>query len=146
MATDEHEQSYDVARVELTERYCEVLTAEGAPKYQRAAPRTLNESLARPDASRWRDACHENLASLTAKGVATLMTLSSGKRYIPLRWVFTYKLRPDGHIERYKARLVAQEFTHQHGVAFFEVRAPTGRLAACRVLLAHAAYPRSSFS
>jgi hypothetical protein len=104
MATDHHEQMFDVARVTLSKRYYEVLTTEAAPNYQRDAPRTLHKSPARPDASRWRDACHEEMESLTAKKVATL-TVPSGKRKIPLRWMFSYKLRPDGHIERYKARL-----------------------------------------
>ena len=58
---------------------------------------------------------------------------------IKLRWVFSYKLRPDGHIERYKARLVAKGFTQKGGIDYFEVWAPSGRLAAYCALLAHAA-------
>lgn len=69
-----------------------------------------------------------------------LMMLPEGKRAISFRWVFFYKLRPDGHVERYKARLVAKSFTQKHGVDFFEVWAPTGRLATYRALLAHAAF------
>jgi hypothetical protein len=43
-------------------------------------------------------------------------------------------------VERYKARLVAKGFTQQHGVDFFEVWAPTGRLSCYRTLLAYAAH------
>jgi hypothetical protein len=81
----------------------------------------------------------EELASLQSKGVYELVQLPAGQNPIDLRWVFTYKLRPDGAVERYKARLVAKGFTQEYGVDFFEVWAPTGRLAAYRVLLAHAA-------
>jgi hypothetical protein len=68
------------------------------------------------------------------------LDLPEGKVPIGLRWVFSYKLRSDGSIERYKARLVAKGYTQQYGVDYFEVWAPTGRLAAYRALLTHAAY------
>ena len=54
-----------------------------------------------------------------------LLAFSGGKKPIHLRWVFTYKLRPDGNVERYKARLVAKGYTQQMGVDYFEVWAPT---------------------
>ena len=88
--------------------------------------------MSRPDAPRWLEAQHEELSSLTAKQVYELMMLPKGKTAIKLRWVFSYKLRPDGHIERYKARLVAKGFTQKEGIDYFEVWAPTGRLAAYR--------------
>jgi hypothetical protein len=124
----------------MAQTYDEVLLSEAAPKFQRTAPRTLKEALSRPDAPQWREACHAEMGALAAKEVMTLMTLPSDKKAISLRWVFSYKLRPDGSIERYKARLVAKGFTQQAGIDFFEVWAPTGRLAAYRALLAHAAY------
>lgn len=68
------------------------------------------------------------------------MVLPKGKKAILLSWVFTYKLRPDGHIECYIARLVVKWLDSESD--FFEVRALTWRLAAYRALLAHAAHNR----
>jgi hypothetical protein len=100
-----------------SEHYCEVLTAEAAPKYQWAALRALHAALAGSDACWWRKACHEEMASLAAKEVATLsLTLPSNKRLNTLRWVFSYKLHPDGHVEHYQARVIAKKLTQKHGV------------------------------
>jgi hypothetical protein len=80
------------------------------------------------------------MGALAVKAVMTLMTLPDDKKAMSLRWVFSYKLLPDGSIETYKAHLVAKGFTQQAGIYFFEVWALTGRLAAYCALLAHAAY------
>jgi hypothetical protein len=55
-----------------------------------------------------------------------------------MKWIFTYTTRSDGSIEHYKAHLVVQG-TQQFGLDFTEVWAPTGSLAAYRLLLTHAA-------
>jgi hypothetical protein len=100
----------------------------------------LAQAYARPDADAWEAAMREELASLQSKGVYELVSLPPDHKAIDLRWVFSYKLRPDGCVERYKARLVAKGYTQQWGIDFYEVWAPTGRLAAYRLLLAHAAH------
>jgi Reverse transcriptase (RNA-dependent DNA polymerase) len=138
--TGECETIFDAARTSLVHRYAEVLTATCAPSWQREAPRTLDQAYARPDADSWIAAMREELASLQSKGVYELTALPDNHKPIHVRWVFSYKLRPDGNVERHKARLVAKGYTQQWGIDFFEVWAPTGRMAAYRCLLAHAAH------
>jgi transposase InsO family protein len=140
--TGEHEDAFAAAANHIAEEYGEALNmkSDHAPSWQKQAPRTIDEALRRPDASEWRVACNDELSSFKAKGVYNQTDLPEGKVPIGLRWVFSYKLRPDGSIERYKARLVAKGYTQQYGVDYFEVWAPTGRLAAYRALLSHAAY------
>jgi hypothetical protein len=139
-ATNDPEDLFDAARTSLVLQHAEVLHASFAPSWQASAPRTLREAQARPDCDRWLSAMQEELSSLHTKGVYELCPLPHGHKPIDMRWVFSYKLRPDGGVERYKARLVAKGFTQQYGVDFFEVWAPTGRLSCYRMLLAHAAH------
>ena len=138
-ATGDYEDLFIAACNTLATQYAEVLVAVNAPRWQREAPRTLAEALARPDADAWIAAMLEELASLRSKHVFEFADLPAGHMPIDLRWVFSYKLRPDGAVEKHKARLVAKGYTQQYGIDFYEVWAPTGRLAAYRLLLAHAA-------
>ena len=46
------------------------------------------------------------------------------------------KYHPDGLIEKYKARLVAQGFSQVHGIDYTETFAPTVRRKSLRIFLA----------
>ena len=72
-------------------------------------------------------------------GTWTVVELPPGKVAIGSRWVFKLKRNPDGTIDRYKARLVAQGFSQRPGFDYFEVFAGTPRFEAIRAVLALAA-------
>ena len=53
-----------------------------------------------------------------------MVDLPPGKRPVGCKYVFKSKYRPDGSIEKYKVRLVAQGFLQQEGIDYNEMFAP----------------------
>ena len=51
------------------------------------------------------------MESIHNSNVWDLVELPTGKRLVGNKWVFKRKLKPDGFVEQFKARLVAPGFT-----------------------------------
>lgn len=62
-----------------------------------------------------------------------------GAHIISGKWVFTHKLKPDGSLDRYKARWVVRGFTQCAGVDFGETFTPVVKPATIRTVLTIAA-------
>lgn len=102
-------------------------------------PRSYREAMAGENAAEWHKAMVEEMNSLKGNGTWRAVYLPAGRKAIGSRWVFKVKHLPDGAIERFKARVVAQGFSQRPGVDFDETFAPTARWAAVRTVLALAA-------
>nr|XP_034194668.1 uncharacterized protein LOC117610925 [Osmia lignaria] len=74
-------------------------------------PQSLKEALNSPQAAEWKNAINEELDSLTSRRTWEVTNLPEGRKCIGCRWVF--KLKTDTVITRYKARLVAQDFSQE---------------------------------
>ena len=68
-----------------------------------------------------------------------LTDLPKGCRPITSKWIFNKKLRMDGSIERYKARLVIRGFDQKKGIDFFDTYSPVIKIAIIKTLIALAA-------
>jgi len=102
-------------------------------------PKSLAEALKRPDASEWVKAALAEIEAHLRNGTWELAQLPPGKRAIRSRWVFKVKRTPEGAVDKYKGRLVAQGFSQLPGVHYGEIFASTARFAAVRAVIAIAA-------
>ena len=68
-----------------------------------------------------------------------LVDLPSDAKVVGLKWIYKVKFRPDGMIEKYKARLVARGYMQREGIDFEETFAPVARFDTILTVLAVAA-------
>ena len=73
-------------------------------------PLTLLQATKRPDWPNWERAIKEELRSLEAFSTFEVVDLPPGKGPVGRKYVFKIKYKPDGSIDKYKVRLVAQGF------------------------------------
>jgi len=115
------------------------------PKYANAAiveeatgiePETFEEA---SQSSEWMTAMKDEITALEQNQTWELVPKPKDVKPISCRWVYKIKHRPDGSIERYKARLVARGFSQQYELDYDETFSPVAKLTTVRVLLALAA-------
>ena len=87
----------------------------------------------------WRTAIQEELKALKINGTWKEEIPPKGTNLVSTKWVFTVKIKNDGTLDRFKARLVARGFSQLYGVDYFETFAPTVRMDTLRIFLAIAA-------
>ena len=78
-------------------------------------PSSLEEALSSPEEGEWQYAMKKEIDSLHSNDVWDLVELPKGRKVVGSKWVFKQKFGPDGSVERYKARLVAQGFSQKFG-------------------------------
>ena len=59
-----------------------------------------------------------------------------GCNYIGCRWIFRKKLKYDGALDKYKARLVAKHYAQLKGIHYFDIFAPVTQMTFIRLLIA----------
>ena len=99
----------------------------------------MNQAMSGPDAAEWFQAMSNEMKSILKNDTWVIVDRPAGEKVIGCRMVLRNKLRPDGTLERRKARLVAQGFNQIPGIHFSETFAPVARPGSIRLLMAIAA-------
>ena len=64
------------------------------------------------------------------------MGLPPGNKLLACKWIFKRKLKANGPIDKYKARLVGKGFKQKEGLDFFNTYSLVIRITSIRVLIA----------
>jgi hypothetical protein len=100
-------------------------------------PRNYREAVTGPQAAEWIQAMEEEFNSLVTHGTWELVQCPDQKvNVVGSRWVFLIKFDQFGNVKRYKARFVAQGFSQQYQVDYFDTYAPVVGMTTIRLLLA----------
>ncbi|GJX27995.1 zinc finger, CCHC-type containing protein [Tanacetum coccineum] len=102
-------------------------------------PRTYNEAMQSRDAAFWKEAIDDEISSIMENNTWVLSDLPLGCKPLGCKWIFKRKMKVDGTIDKFKARLVIQGFRQKEGIDYFYTYAPVARITTIRLLLALAA-------
>jgi hypothetical protein len=90
-----------------------------------------------PYANEWRKARQKEREQLQHYRVYTKANrIPEGIKPVDTKWVYVIKRKPDGSIEKFKARKVGRGFSQEKGVNYNETYAQTARLETWRIVLA----------
>jgi len=92
--------------------------------------------MARSDAAEWDAACEDKIQNFQQMGVYDVVPWPKGRKVVGSKWVLRIKHGPDGQVQKYKARIVAQGFTQVEGLDYNQTFAPVVKLSTFRAILA----------
>ncbi|GKB62086.1 zinc finger, CCHC-type containing protein [Tanacetum coccineum] len=101
-------------------------------------PKIFDEAMKSQDIAFWKEAINDEMHSIMGNNTWVLVNLPLGYKPLGCKWIFKRKLKVDGTIKKFKARLVIQGFKQKSWIYYFDTYAPMARISAIRLLIAMA--------
>jgi len=99
-------------------------------------PTSVKEALEGKFRLEWKLAMKEEMEHLSNQGVWELVDRPVNVRVIGSKWIFKVKRKPDGSVQRFKARLVALGCSQIFGVNYEETFSPVVKRETIRLMIA----------
>eukprot|EP00253_Pinus_taeda_P034858 PITA_34858 len=87
------------------------------------------------DGKLWKEAMVDEMASLHKNEAWYLVEFPAERKPIGSKWVFKKKTNAEGKVEKYKARLVAKDYSQVPGIDFGDIFSPVAKVTSIRLLL-----------
>ena len=85
--------------------------------------------------SKWFEAMEDEMKSINTNKVWDLKIIPKGAKPVGCKWVYKTKLDSQRNIERYKARLVAKDFTQREEIDYNETFSPVSCKDSFRIIM-----------
>ena len=99
-------------------------------------PQNLKEALTSSDAIFWKETVNDKMKSLISNRTWKLVDLPSGCKTIGCKWVLRKMLKPNGSINKFKARFVTKGFKQKDDLDFFDTFSLVTSITSIRLLIA----------
>nr|GFB32217.1 zinc finger, CCHC-type [Tanacetum cinerariifolium]GFB32380.1 zinc finger, CCHC-type [Tanacetum cinerariifolium] len=116
------------SRDEIASQYSNYYSIEEDPK-------TFDEAMKSRDVAFWKEAVDDEIGSIMENNTWVLSDLPSGYKPLGYKLIFKKKMKVDGTIDKFKARLVIQGFRQKEGIDYFDTYAPVARISTIRLLI-----------
>ncbi|KAL8132571.1 hypothetical protein AgCh_008162 [Apium graveolens] len=97
-------------------------------------PKTYKETVTSPDGPMWKEAIKNEVDSIMQNHTWELVDLPTDCKPLGSKWVFKKKLKTDGTIDKYKARLVIKGYKQQKCLDYFDTYSPVTRITSIRMM------------
>ena len=104
-----------------------------------AKPQTYKETIRSTEGSLWKEAIKSEIDSILQNHTWELVDLPPGSKPLGSKWIFKRKMKADGTIDKYKARLVIKGYRQREGLDYFGTYSPVTRITSIRMILVIAA-------
>jgi uncharacterized membrane protein YgcG len=98
-------------------------------------PKSYYEAVTGPNRDKWLEAIAREKGGILKNSVFSECDPPVGIPLVRTRWVFDIKMKSDGTVERYKARLVIKGYEQIAGIHYNETHAPVVHMEALRTVL-----------
>ncbi|XP_073153942.1 uncharacterized protein [Henckelia pumila] len=102
-------------------------------------PQIFKEAINSSEGPQWKEAINFEIESILQNHTWKLVDLPPGSKPLGYKWIFKRKMKSDGTIEKYKARMVIKGYHKREGLDYFDTYSPVTRITSIRVILSIAA-------
>ena len=89
-----------------------------------------------PEGPSWKEAIKSEIDSILQNHTWELVGLPPGSKPLGYKWIFKKKIKLDGTIDKYKARLVIKGYKQNEGLDYFDAYSPMTRINFIRMVIA----------